>query len=105
MSTSFLPLNIQSYKNDSVINIYCERYGSDLQNADEIFKDTIEFLWTSAIGSKTLSPSKEIDDMWHVFILHTKDYETFCKEQLGKFVHHTPCSMSAKVNCTSTAGE
>lgn len=35
-------------------------------------------------------PSKAVDTAWHEFILHTKNYQQFCREALGRFLHHTP---------------
>ena len=35
-------------------------------------------------------PSQVVDDLWHEFILTTKDYEAFCKKAFGRFFHHTP---------------
>lgn len=35
-------------------------------------------------------PSVVVDDIWHEFILHTKDYEKFCEKYLGFFLHHIP---------------
>ncbi|MFW9928918.1 MAG: glycine-rich domain-containing protein [Candidatus Thorarchaeota archaeon] len=40
--------------------------------------------------SYTLPPSKDIDDVWHAHILHTKDYIKFCNEVFGEYLHHTP---------------
>lgn len=34
--------------------------------------------------------SKEIDNLWHTFLLFTKDYEKYCKKILKKFIHHVP---------------
>ena len=31
-----------------------------------------------------------IDDMWHIFILHTRDYAEFCHRYFGRFIHHEP---------------
>lgn len=34
---------------------------------------------------------KAIDDMWHTFLLFTRDYQHFCEQYLnGKFFHHQP---------------
>ena len=33
---------------------------------------------------------KEIDDMWHTFLLFTKDYADFCEKYIGKYFHHSP---------------
>lgn len=35
-------------------------------------------------------PSQVVDVAWHEFILFTKQYETFCKKAIGRFLHHTP---------------
>lgn len=34
--------------------------------------------------------SPEVDNLWHTFILYTKDYKKFCKEVFGYFMHHCP---------------
>lgn len=42
-------------------------------------------------GCKFVSmPSQLADDLWHEFILYTKNYELFCKRAFGRFLHHTP---------------
>ncbi|WP_255988220.1 glycine-rich domain-containing protein [Chitinolyticbacter albus] len=40
-------------------------------------------------------PSQLVDDYWHQFILHTREYQRFCKATLGRFLHHTPASSMA----------
>jgi hypothetical protein len=35
-------------------------------------------------------PSQVADDLWHEFILYTRDYEAFCRRAFGAFLHHTP---------------
>ena len=35
-------------------------------------------------------PSQVADDLWHEFILFTRDYDEFCKKAFGGFLHHTP---------------
>lgn len=35
-------------------------------------------------------PSQVADDLWHEFILYTKNYDLFCKQAFGQFLHHTP---------------
>ena len=34
--------------------------------------------------------SDRVDDVWHQFILFTKEYDSFCKEKLGYFLHDVP---------------
>jgi hypothetical protein len=35
-------------------------------------------------------PSRVADDLWHEFILYTKNYDAFCRRAFGRFLHHTP---------------
>lgn len=34
--------------------------------------------------------SKEVDTVWHTFILFTKEYYEFCNDTFGKILHHIP---------------
>ncbi|PHV12009.1 glycine-rich domain-containing protein [Chitinimonas sp. BJB300] len=38
-------------------------------------------------------PSQVADDLWHEFILYTKNYQAFCKKAFGRFLHHTPAAV------------
>lgn len=35
-------------------------------------------------------PSQVVDDLWHEFILYTRNYDLFCQRAFGGFLHHTP---------------
>ncbi|MBI4743027.1 MAG: hypothetical protein HY777_16085 [Betaproteobacteria bacterium] len=35
-------------------------------------------------------PSQAVDDAWHEFILFTRQYQRFCADAFGRFLHHTP---------------
>ena len=35
-------------------------------------------------------PSEIIDEAWHAFILHTRDYITYCFAHFGHLIHHVP---------------
>ena len=40
---------------------------------------------------KTLGmPSKAVDVAWHEFILLTREYQSFCDEAFGYYLHHSP---------------
>jgi hypothetical protein len=34
--------------------------------------------------------SADVDNMWHSFILFTKEYADFCQSNFGHFIHHEP---------------
>jgi hypothetical protein len=45
-------------------------------------------------GYKPVSmPSQVVDELWHEFILYTKNYELFCRKAFGRFMHHTPAAV------------
>jgi hypothetical protein len=35
-------------------------------------------------------PSQAVDTAWHEFILFTREYEDFCNNAMGHFLHHSP---------------
>lgn len=49
------------------------------------------FLCHLKSGGKFVSmPSAIVDDLWHEFILYTRNYQKFCKQAFGAYMHHTP---------------
>ena len=56
-------------------------------------------------GNKYVSmPSQAADDLWHEFILFTRDYDSFCKDAFGGFLHHTPAVVLAEGQKSSNEG-
>jgi hypothetical protein len=52
------------------------------------------FLAYLAAGRRPVSmPSQVVDDLWHEFILYTRNYEAFCRQAFGAFMHHTPAAV------------
>jgi hypothetical protein len=41
-------------------------------------------------------PSQVADDLWHEFILYTREYKNFCDKAFGTFLHHTPAVALSK---------
>jgi hypothetical protein len=55
------------------------------------------FLIRARAGQNTVAmPSRVVDDLWHEFILHTRDYASFCTAAFGGFFHHIPASATPK---------
>jgi hypothetical protein len=42
-------------------------------------------------------PSQVVDDLWHEFILYTRNYEVFCRQAFGQFLHHSPAVVLSSV--------
>lgn len=49
-------------------------------------------------------PSQLTDDLWHEFILHTRNYQHFCRKAFGRFLHHTPAVALAGQSQAARAG-
>ena len=91
---------ILAYKNENVIHRFCQIRPDAKEEVEVIFDDLKRFLWLVATleerkikGEQTpdISFSKSMiimDDMWHSFILWTKQYQEFCETYLGRFIHH-----------------
>ncbi len=95
---------ILEYKNDFVIDCFLKQYSFTRDEAKDIFQETLKWLYLcghSYTESNVPAPSifggtKIIDEMWHTFILCTKDYYDFCEKYIGKFIHHQPSTIYEK---------
>lgn len=43
-----------------------------------------------ASGKGVAMPSQAVDVLWHAFLLYTREYQKFCQQAFGRFLHHTP---------------
>jgi len=94
------------YSNDRVINKFRVLYAVSLAEAKEIASETYRWLWLNARLKQDRSQKLKniprilvvhssmvvIDEYWHTFVLHTRDYEQFCNDYLGSFIHHSPAT-------------
>jgi hypothetical protein len=49
-------------------------------------------------------PSQVADDLWHEFILYTRDYQRFCQKAFGRMLHHTPAVRLANAQSSGNEG-
>lgn len=49
-------------------------------------------------------PSQVADDLWHEFILYTREYDRFCRQAFGTFLHHTPATVLTRERRSSNEG-
>lgn len=55
----------------------------------EIFNELESFL-DSTSKTEVNSVATKLDMAWHLFILDTKEYLSYCLERYGKVIHHIP---------------
>lgn len=49
------------------------------------------FMYLVCIAERPLTPSDEVDQVWHLHLLYTDSYwNQFCKNVLGREIHHGP---------------
>lgn len=84
------PRGRPAYRNESVIRRIAEEEGVGRETAAAWFDEMLIFLDLCAESKQVLAPSKPVDAAWHAFLLHTRDYEAYCRERFGRLVHHEP---------------
>lgn len=89
--------NIFKYTNQNVIEKYSEEFNLSLSDAEFHFKGMIKFLITCSKSKMPCYPNAILDNMWHTFILFTRDYYTFCNSYLGQFIHHVPMKRGQEI--------
>jgi len=78
------------------------RYKKDYKVSDDLAKkheiELKRYLILCSLYSDSLPMlSGEVDNLWHTFILFTKDYEAFCKCVAHKYLHHVPFTEEEKL--------
>ncbi len=48
------------------------------------------FLVLTQVAGHAVSPSRDVDEAWHLHLTRTAHYEAFCAAVFGRFLHHEP---------------
>jgi hypothetical protein len=60
---------------------------------ERVIEEYRKFIFLCCISPKGASPSKPVDEAWHLHLTYTQSYwNEFCKKTLGKELHHYPSS-------------
>ena len=97
---------ITAYKHPAVVKRFSRDFPEKAARAEVIFEDLMRFFYGTRkhVLDKAHSPDnpkfgfvyimdddmREIDQMWHTFLLYTRDYKSFCETHIGEFLHHQP---------------
>ncbi|NBD33266.1 MAG: hypothetical protein GVY17_09940 [Cyanobacteria bacterium] len=82
---------VKDYRSEAAIEYYAREFNLDIDTATEHFEELLKYLCLSATQSEPLTPSDQLDQMWHAFLIQTLDYAKF-SQMLGKVVNHTTMS-------------
>jgi len=88
---------VLNYDAPHIVQRFAKQYDIPKEEAHRRFLQCLMFLVICAEAPKiSHAPSSIIDDAWHSFVLHTKEYQAFCEDYLGRFVHHNPTDAPEK---------
>jgi hypothetical protein len=81
---------ILAFREPAVIQRFALDQHVSYEEADAVFLGLMQFFVASSFMSGYKTPSMAIDDMWHTFVLHMREYERFCFEIMNGTVYHSP---------------
>lgn len=59
--------------------------------AGRVVEEYKRFVAMAMLSGHTVTPSEEVDQVWHLHMVYTKSYwHYFCRDVLGRELHHTP---------------
>ncbi|KTD19345.1 Uncharacterised protein [Legionella lansingensis] len=84
-----------AYENEQVIRYFCHHHPNYAQEqARSLFTDLLAWMWLNVYRqiknryTYLFGPLLPLDEIWHAFILHTRDYLPFCHHYFGEYFHH-----------------
>jgi hypothetical protein len=88
---------VLAYRHPPVLERFRKDYPVTPKAADAIWLDTLRWLWLCGTTDKSVMLAVTgsmivIDEMWHAFIVFTPEYSSFCQDNFGLYVHHSPAS-------------
>lgn len=92
-----------AYRNQHVIDRFREQWAVSADAGAELFTETKRLLWVKHISESRghsfgIDPALRIlDEMWHVFVLHTREYSAYCQRVYGRYLHHAPTDKAREV--------
>jgi hypothetical protein len=92
--------DVLQYTNDDVVYRFQKTYAVSREESEDIFEQVKKWLWLAHVrrcsgiaeGLSVDHPIVVIDEMWHNFVLFTKEYTAFCLRFFGYYLHHAPAT-------------
>jgi hypothetical protein len=89
---------VLQYSHSDVVHRFASTYGITREQSEDIFTQVKKWLWLAHqrrlagldVGLSIDVPIVVIDEMWHNFVLFTKEYTAFCLHFFGYYMHHAP---------------
>ena len=88
------------YQNDELVHRFISLWEVSFAEAQDLFLETKKWLWICAHPEKQrlaiTTPLLIIDEMWHNFVLFSREYTEYCHDCFGRYIHHAPTTQSEK---------
>lgn len=82
---------ISTFDFGKVVQKYATEHKVSSDTANEILLELKRWLTLCILHPENAyATGGAVDEMWHTFILFTKDYARFCQDIAGVFIHHSP---------------
>ena len=89
--------SILTYYNEDVLSRFTDMFEVTDEEAFDLFQETKKFLFICQVEGIFIPDDLLIlDEMWHNFILFTKEYHAFCNRYFNRYFHHLPASKKEK---------
>jgi len=72
---------------------YCKEEGLSIEIAQDHRREMLRFLALCATAiqhGKFYGMTGAVDELWHTFVIFTREYAAFCDAVAGRFLHHVP---------------
>ena len=90
--------DVLAYRNRDVVYRFSKSFGLSIEQSEDIFEQVKKWLW---LGHQQLLANEKhglsidlplvvLDEMWHNFVLFTREYTAFCERYFGYYIHHAP---------------
>jgi hypothetical protein len=87
----------RSFDMKNIVDRYCKEQNESIERGNKIADELRHFLILCALDkSKGYAIRNPIDEMWHIFIIFTKDYFNFCRKLGRPYIHHAPTEEGTK---------
>ncbi len=79
---------ISDFEMDAAVHYYARVHGLSISVSLGHYKEFLKYVSMAALYPGQVTPSDQLDEMWHAALIQTRAYEQLC-DRIGKFVHHS----------------
>lgn len=89
-------VRIKNYEIDDPASVFkfsdklAKENGWDKEFALRAIEEYLKFCYLAVASGFACTPSEEVDAVWHLHILYTREYHDFCRDVLQYELHHGP---------------